>query len=223
MFKKVIILILFLVGMVFVFLLTPFKVHNGSMNNTLFDSDFILVKKVGYKIDRGDIIVFKFDYKNYVKRCLALPGDTVESRNDTLLINGHEIYSGIKKGKPKAMQEGSVDPDYYLPFGQNWTKISFGPYVIPKKGVSESKKFPASTQSLYNYLLQRDQPREQADSEKVPRRFIADYYFVAGDNRDLSSDSRNFGPINSSDIIGKAIYIIYSNNNQRNRNYLIPL
>lgn len=222
MVKKVILSLLFLLGLVFVFLFTPFKVHSGSMNNTLFDSDFILVKKMGYKIYRGDIIVFKFDDKNYVKRCLALPGDTVESKNDTLFVNGHEIFSGIKKGKSEAMKE-SIDPEYYLPFGQYWTKINFGPYVIPQKGVFEPKLFPISTHSVYNYLLQRDQPKEQADLGKVSRKFIADYYFVAGDNRDFSSDSRNFGPIRSSDIIGKVIYILYSNNSQHNRNYLIPL
>lgn len=192
------------------------------MNNTLFDSDFILVKKMGYKIYRGDIIVFKFDHKNYVKRCLALPGDTVESKNDTLFVNGREIFSGIKKGKPAAMKE-SIDPEYYLAFGQNWTKINFGPYIIPKKGVSEGELFPISTNSVYNYLLQRDQPRKKADSVKESRKFIADYYFVAGDNRDFSSDSRNFGPVKSSDIIGKVIYVLYSNNSRHNSNYLIPL
>lgn len=129
-------------------------VEGESMYPTLEDGERIIFNKIVYIVsqpERGDIAIIQHPEKNYVKRVIGLPEDTVEMRDHILYIND------IK-------QDNSYVDDFEAKLTGN-----FGPITIPK-----------------------------------------DSYFVMGDNRAISKDSRNgLGFIDRSDIIGKSEFIIY--------------
>lgn len=160
------------------FVIQAFKIPSGSMENTLLIGDHIFVNKFlyGYHIPythgrvlqfafpkRGDIIVFVFPEdpsKDFIKRVIGVPGDTLEIRNKVVLINGkplHEDYTRFADG-------GAVD----------------------------------------GFMRGRD----NLPPVKVPER----KYFVMGDNRDRSYDSRFWGFVDEDEIVGKALFIYFSLN-----------
>ncbi len=97
----------------------PFKVDGHSMDPTLHDSEFILVDKVSYRIgspQRGDIIVFKFpgdQTRDFIKRVIALPGDTVQVKDQTVYVNNNPL------------------PESYLP-ASNKPTYDMAAYKVPK-------------------------------------------------------------------------------------------
>lgn len=132
-----------------------FKIQGASMEPTLHDEQFLLVNKVLYQLlgdpQRGDIVVFEAwqqgsngEERDYIKRVIGVPGDTIEIRDNLVLVNN------------QVLSEPYLDDD-------NARSRAVGPIVL---GSSE--------------------------------------YFVMGDNRDNSSDSRDFGPLEKDRIIGKA-------------------
>lgn len=129
-------------------------VEGESMYPTLEDGERVIFNKAIYLLaepDRGDIIIIQRPLKNYVKRVIALPGETIEISGNDLYING-EKYEQTFLNKQAVMQTGN-----------------FGPIEIPK-----------------------------------------DSYFVMGDNRAISKDSRNgLGFINEDEIIGRSEFIIF--------------
>lgn len=158
-----------------------FKIPSGSMKPTLLIGDHLLVSKSSYGLklpfsdrilipfgepQRGDIIVFRFPEdrdKDFIKRLIGLPGDTVEVRNKQVLINGQLLD----------------DP---------WAHYS--DRIILPHGV---------------------QPRDNFGPVQVP----PDHYFVMGDNRDQSYDSRFWfggkgGFVPRKDILGRAVIIYWS-------------
>ena len=149
---------LMLAALVVVFIVQPVKVEGTSMLPRLHDGERIFVNKLIYydeyrwapKIERGDIVVFWFPNdpsKSYIKRVIGLPGETVEVREGTVLING-----AILEEK----------------------------YLDPKE--NNSTAILAAVQVKLNY------------------------YFVMGDNRDNSSDSRIWGLVPKKYIYGKALF-----------------
>jgi len=172
-----------------------FKIASGSMEHTLFDGDFLLVNKLVYGAGvpgfgrklpalhsprHGDVIVFVFPLdatRNYVKRIIGVPGDTLEMRAATLIRNSTRIgedYVVHISGEPD-----EVDGDFrwqtaylvgrsplaeYHPSRNNW-----GPLVVPRGN-----------------------------------------YFVLGDNRDNSSDSRYWGFVPDSLVRGQPLVVYYS-------------
>ena len=148
-----------IVAVIVVFLLRSFVfatsiVEGESMYPALEDGERIIFNKIVYIISspqRGDIVIIQHPEKNYVKRVIGLPGETIEMKNHSLYIDGVE-----------------QDQNYIDDFEEKLTG-NFGPITIPE-----------------------------------------DNYFVMGDNRAISKDSRNgLGFIQSSDIIGKSEFIIY--------------
>jgi signal peptidase I len=137
---------------IIVFLYQPVKVEGTSMAPLLSDQERIFINKFVYRfesINRGDVVVFWYPLdhsKSFIKRVIALPGETVEIRRGTVFVNDKEI------------QESYVPPQY--------ADVSdYGP-------------------------------------TKVPR----DSYFVMGDHRISSNDSRVFGPVSSQFIYGRAVF-----------------
>lgn len=139
------------------YVVQTFWIPTGSMIPTLQENDRVVVNKLSYRlggVDRGDIIVFTTppgvpeDYKDLVKRVIALPGETVEGLNGKVLVDG------------KVLDES------YLPEGMSTSQ--FGP-----------RKIPAGT------------------------------YWVMGDNRSNSTDSRVFGPVPKDSIVGHAVVRIW--------------
>jgi signal peptidase I len=137
---------------VMIFLYQPVKVEGTSMYPLLSDQERIFINKFVYRfepIERGDVIVFWYPLdrsKSFIKRVVALPGETIEIRTGHVYINDTEL------------------PDQYVPA---------------------------------SYL---------DGSNSAPRRILADSYFVMGDHRDSSNDSRVFGPVPRQYIYGKAVF-----------------
>ncbi|HEX7119324.1 MAG TPA: signal peptidase I [Longimicrobiales bacterium] len=178
------------------FIVEAFRIPTGSMEKTLLVGDFLLVNKAVYGAQlpgtgihlpafdspqRGDIVVFTPPHepdKNYVKRLVGVPGDTLEMRDKVLYINGepqvepyvqHTDPSGQSIHLPDMYWQRNylapgVDPDQYHPTRDDW-----GPIVVPEG-----------------------------------------HYFMLGDNRDDSEDSRYWGFVEEDAIKGEPLFIYYS-------------
>lgn len=162
------------------FVVQAFKIPSGSMIPTLNIGDHILVNKFIYgvkipftdkvvvpawKPTRGDIIVFKYpenEKKDFIKRVIGLPGNTIEIREKTVFINGQPIAE---------------------------------PYIVHQ-----------DTMILAEEQKRDDCGRDNCGPIKVPE----DSYFVMGDNRDQSLDSRFWGIVKLNKIKGKAFIIYWS-------------
>lgn len=100
------------------FLFTPIAVDGESMMPTLEDGDRMIVNKIGYKIgepDRFDIVVFHApEQKNYIKRVIGLPGDTLEYKDDQLYINGEPIEEPYLDAYKAQITEGTLTEDFSL-------------------------------------------------------------------------------------------------------------
>jgi signal peptidase I len=190
----------------------PFRIPSGSMIPTLMIGDFILVNKLSYGVKvpftdinlfgfdsnpiylfgksdpkRGDVIVFKFPRDksiNYIKRVVAIPGDTIEVRNKILYVND----------KPQEMVE--IDGKKYLEeMDDKFKKYNFN-FLNAKTGNAQ-------------HILQFD--RDAFYSTDFEKKTIGpNEYFVMGDNRDYSSDSRFWGTVPRENIKGKAMFVWFS-------------
>jgi len=191
------------------FLVEPFKIPSGSMIPTLLIGDFILVNKYTYGIripvintkvieigspQRGDVMVFRFPDDpslDYIKRVVGIPGDRVEYRNKRLTING----------KPVPMQQ---QPDYLardrMQFYRRYLERLNGSeheILIEEDALvalPPMRTLPWAGNCLYN-------------SSGLACTVPAGHYFMMGDNRDNSSDSRVWGFVPDENIVGKAFFI----------------
>jgi len=183
------------------FIFEPFRVPSNSMMPTLLTGDFIVVNKFDYgfrmpitntklvefsKPNRGDVIVFRYpNYEknpgysgvDFIKRVVAAPGDVISYSEDQLSINGK--VSDIKNiGPYKGVDSGQPMNNYKL------------------------------VQEFINSLPHEILLNPNAQSKKIPEITIPDgHYFVMGDNRSHSSDSRFWGFVPEEYIIGRAIGI----------------
>lgn len=148
-----------LIALVIAFFLRTFIfatsiVEGASMDPTLEDGERVIFNKVVYYLgepDRGEIVIISHDTKNYVKRVVGLPNETIEYKDHTLYINDEPLEEDYL---PEELQNETGD---------------FGPIDIP-----------------------------------------SDQYFVMGDNRSISKDSRNgLGLIDEDDIVGRSEFIIF--------------
>jgi signal peptidase I len=194
------------------FLVEPFKIPSGSMIPTLLVGDFILVNKYTFGIrlpvinkkildlntpQRGDVMVFRYPPDpslDYIKRVVGVPGDKIVYRNKKLSINGREIAQ--KK------IEDYLDRDrlFYTPrfvetLGSAEHQILVDSEAPPY--VQQIVRFPYSENCLYN-------------SEGVSCEVPAGHYFMMGDNRDNSQDSRFWGFVPDENIVGKAFFIWFN-------------
>jgi len=191
------------------FLFEPFKIPSGSMIPTLLVGDFILVNKFTYGIrlpvinkkiidinqpQRGDVMVFRYPEDpslDYIKRVVGVPGDTISYQNKKLSING----------EPVAV---SKTADYLHPERLYYSQQ----YQAKLNGVE------------FNYLNDSDAPTFVPDPGRFPFRENCTYnaagvvckvpeghYFMMGDNRDNSRDSRAWGFVPEENIVGKAFFI----------------
>jgi signal peptidase I len=149
------------------FVVSAYRVNSGSMADSLLEGDYIFVNKLAYKYggktpQLDDIIVFKYPNnpdKDFIKRVVALPGQTVQVADKVLYVDGQVA----------PVPEGTKFTDQKVLPGDLSFRDNFGPFTVP-----------------------------------------TGEYFVLGDNRDDSRDSRFWGTVPSANILGKAVFVYWS-------------
>ena len=191
------------------FVVEPFRIPSGSMLPTLQSGDLILVNKFEYGIrlpvidkkvidigepDRGDVAVFRYPVDpdvDYIKRIVGIPGDVVEYRNKVLSLNGQPV--------PHARDGDYFEPDRSVYVGRYKEKLG---------------------EIEHNILLNKQAPQDFMAISDYPYRNNCEYlgngvrckvpeghYFMMGDNRDNSLDSRYWGFVPDKYIVGRAFFI----------------
>jgi signal peptidase I len=177
------------------FIVEPFRIPSGSMMPTLLAGDFILVNKFSYGLrlpvintkvvelgepQRGDVVVFRYPVDpstDYIKRVIALPGDHVSYVNKQLIINGEPVR------QTAAGSYVGVGSGVAMTGAQVWDEqlfeVNHQILIEPHKGTFERMEFDVPEGS----------------------------YFVMGDNRDNSNDSRYWGFVPEQNLVGKAFMI----------------
>lgn len=180
------------------------------------------------KPDRNDVIAFEMpsefynpaseNYSILVKRIIGLPGDTLEIKDKEVFIDGEKLrdpsYLHINRSETQAENFN----EKLFPYDKKWTIDNYGPVIIPKKGMTVELN-PKNIE-LWENAINIDFGRKAVSVEGTVINFRGspikeytfknDYYFVLGDNRSNSLDSRYFGYIPLKWIIGKAFMIYWS-------------
>ena len=217
-----------------VFVVESYRIPTGSMEKTLLAGDFLFVNKYVYgpkipltdirlpgvnKVQRGDIIVFKFPKDrslNYIKRCVAVSGDTLAIHNQQLSIN-RKLVALPEHAQFIGQRVPAGEGDYMIfPQSSNFNKDNYGPIRIPRQG--DVIRLSAETFSLYASLIADEghevslQGREVVIDGYPARQYTVkeNYYFAMGDNRDNSLDSRFWGFLPEKDLVGQALMVYWS-------------
>ena len=212
------------------FLYEPFQIPSGSMMPTLLVGDFILVQKFDYGIrnpvannilietnkpERGDVVVFKYpeDIRlDYIKRVVGLPGDRIIYRNKDLYIlpacqDGSKCDQQFQEMKKTLVKRGEFTQGPY----------SLDRYVETLGGVKHDV--------LLNFRMPDMSPRyfKQSATARNDEWVVPEgHYFVMGDNRDNSTDSRFWGFVPEENLVGKAVVIWMSFEFDRNESDWLP-
>ncbi len=205
--------VILLVFVVRSFVVEPFKIPSGSMIPTLLVGDFIAVNKYTYGIrlpiinkkiidinqpQRGDVMVFRYPENpsdDYIKRVIGVPGDKVAYQNKRLTINGEPVET--------RQIDDYLHPErlvYSKQFVENLNGVEhriLNEKDVPAFVVPTPIQFPFRENCLYN-------------NSGVICTVPEGYYFMMGDNRDNSTDSRVWGFVPDENIVGKAFFIWFN-------------
>lgn len=180
------------------FLFEPFRIPSGSLEPTLLPGDFILVNKFDYGIrlpviskkiisihepKRGDIVVFHWPVNpkvDFIKRVVGVPGDTISYINKVFYVNGQEATQDYQDTLPYLHESGNEIDADKLQ--ENLLGVKHEIYQFPSR------------------------PAENFSTITVPEGM----YFMVGDNRDDSDDSRYWGFVPENYIVGKPLYVLFS-------------
>ena len=192
------------------FLFEPFRIPSGSMVPTLEIGDLILVNKYEYGIrlpvinkkvldlgqpKRGDVMVFRYPLntsQDYIKRVVGLPGDRVEYVNKQLTINGQPVP--LEKVEPYYESERMRSyPQFAERLGDTLHRLIVDDSVSPGMG----REAPGNTHP----------GACQYSGSGVVCQVPPGHYFMMGDNRDNSEDSRFWGFVPDENIVGRAFFI----------------
>ncbi len=178
------------------FLFEPFKIPSGSMIPTLLIGDFIVVNKYAYGLrvpvlnkkfvaigepQRGDVAVFRYpvdDSVNFIKRVIGLPGDTITYRDKELFVNGERVETSGK------------------------TEFTTRDLKCTTPRV-DARRLQEQLGTLQHDILLHETARSRNGQWVVPE----GHYFMMGDNRDRSNDSREWGFVPEENLVGRAVGI----------------
>ena len=181
------------------------QVPTGSMEPNIMVGDRIVVDKISYDLrvpftltriyrwgepERGDIVTFPNpnDEEIYVKRLVAIPGDTVELRNNRLLINSERATYA------------AIDPEIEEDLAAALYRRSLRTHRVLEETILGSTRVIMESRRIGH------SPARSFGPVEVP----AGTYFVMGDNRDNSKDSRDFGFLDRERVLGRAYAIAFS-------------
>lgn len=158
-FIKTVAMIVIVAFLVRFYLIQPFIVEGSSMEPNFHNGQYLLVDKISYRfrpVGRGDVVVFHPPTRpglNYIKRVIALPGDSIEIKDGEIVVNGVRLEEPYLDGEQTLVRNSAV--------------------------------------------------------ANLKSKLASDEYFVLGDNRDHSSDSREIGSIPRSNIVGRAWLVVF--------------
>ncbi|RWY55652.1 signal peptidase I [Mucilaginibacter gilvus] len=194
-----------------IFFISIFTVEQNSMNNSYINGDRVLVYKQFGPVNRYDVVIVRHHGEFYIKRCIGLPGDRIQIAKGRVSIDGRLLDEfkrfAIKTNLDSIKKSQAYTPDFDIRdiYNAQWTVDDFGPLAIPAK----NKPLHISSKQLvnYNYLnIANTSPVTDGQLDLTADR---DYYFVMGDNREFSKDSRSFGLIRADEIIGKVGFVVW--------------
>lgn len=204
-FQVIAVALILVFGFIRPFVVEAFKIPSGSMEDTLLIGDRILVCKFiyGFKIPGTNIKVFDFhkpakgdvfvfiplheEEKNYIKRIVAVEGDTVHTKGKTLYVNGIAVNDSLYT---KHVENHFV------------RKRNFPPFQRPEKYMQKNED--------YEDFILTDTQFKRNFPEGKPFTVPPDHVFAMGDNRNLSLDSRSWGPVPIDRIKGQAFMVYWS-------------
>ena len=157
----------------------------------------------------GPIVVRPADkVDHYVKRCVAIPGDTLEVKDGLVWINGEkqEVYKGIQF--TDRMEKVQGDYREIFPFSPDytWSRDYFGPLWVPQKGATV--RLTSENLPLYRRIIEVYEHSSLEEALAAGEyTFNMDYYFMMGDNRHNSLDSRYWGFVPEDHIVGRPVVV----------------
>lgn len=200
--------VILLVFVIRSFIAEPFKIPSGSMNPTLLAGDYILVNKFTYGLrvpvlnsvffdlsepKHGDVMVFHFPPNpkiDYIKRVIGLPGDRIQYQDKQLTINGQTIVM---------------------------TALEVAGYEMQGEGIIKSRQLEEELPEMKHNVLLHNMPNRYIVGSLGDRFLNGEtvvvpdgHYYVMGDNRDNSSDSRVWGFVPERNLVGKAFLIWFN-------------
>jgi signal peptidase I len=203
---KVVALAVIIALFIRVFAFQPFNIPSGSMKSTLLVGDYLFISKFSYGYsrysfpfdlklfegrifgrdpERGDVAVFHYDNVDYIKRVIGLPGDRVQMRDGRLFLNGKPL---VRKQVKSFVTKG---------------------FYGHKREVKRYRETMPNGKTYETLDLIENGAGDNTKVYTVP----AGHYFMMGDNRDNSSDSRFKSPIGfvpAENLIGKAQFLYFS-------------
>jgi signal peptidase I len=206
------------------------EVPSASMENTILVGDRFLINKFIFapgppalflpqrEIRRGDILVFKYPAESipsenivqhetlFIKRVIGLPGETIQVRGAEVYVNGRPLPERkIITGDPDRGNDKDELSDLSEPPGPNE-----GAYTVFNTPETFRRGGPEGVSHGYNFAVGR--PFQVPDG----------HYFVMGDNRDNSADSRVWGPVPRELVVGRGLFVIWSYDESRPRSHALP-
>lgn len=210
------------------FLVEAYKIPSGSMEGTLLVGDFLLVDKLVYGAEvpftgthlprlrtpaRGDVVVFQWPSdtrKNFVKRLVGLPGDTLAMRAGVLYVNG-----AAQRERYASHSEPGADPSYEdFRWQRDYALRDEPSRGGPRDAWAEVPRYAIVGEAIAarapNARPNRNPGDHPSRNNWGPLVVPAESYFVLGDNRDNSLDSRYWGFVPDSLLKGRPMLVYYS-------------
>lgn len=205
------------------FILQAFFIPSGSMEDTLRIGDRLLVSKMVYRLKDPqfqDVIVFKAPQAalmnqnsapdvDFIKRCMGLPGDTVEIRKRRFFRNGVEVKEPYTRwSDPQSSVQMTGAPDEAFSSGSN-PRDSYDMKIVGEAVYSREYQTPDTPGHWTKLGVPVDDATEKEINEAKPGKVPSGYYLFLGDHRNNSNDGHVWGFAPRTSLVGKAICVFW--------------